>query len=195
MTEHRHEVLPWYINGTLSAEERIEVKLHLEQCAQCHAEYEWLIDLQAKMQSLPMEFDAEAAWEKVKQKTRESDKAGNVVGFPRRFDRWMKPALAIAATLLVIQAGVIGMLLQRAPGVITTLSGSAEGRGVLQIVFKPDTTELELRQALGSVQGQIIAGPGALGIYEVRVAPQGVDQAIIQLQHNPHVESINRVGS
>ena len=38
MTEHILELLPWYINGRLSAEDRAKVNHHLQHCAQCTAE-------------------------------------------------------------------------------------------------------------------------------------------------------------
>lgn len=39
------ELLPWFVAGTLSKDERQQVLLHLAQCADCRAELPWLLKL------------------------------------------------------------------------------------------------------------------------------------------------------
>ena len=40
---------------------------------------------------------------------------------------------------------------------------------VLQINFSPNASEVQIRKLLQSVDGSIIEGPGAIGIYRVRL--------------------------
>ncbi|HHQ42366.1 MAG TPA: zf-HC2 domain-containing protein, partial [Chromatiales bacterium] len=40
--EHPVELLPWLANGTLEGEERERVQRHVEGCARCRAELEFL---------------------------------------------------------------------------------------------------------------------------------------------------------
>jgi anti-sigma factor RsiW len=43
------ELLPWYVNGTLSGEELAEVERHLRRCRRCRAEAEEFRELQASL--------------------------------------------------------------------------------------------------------------------------------------------------
>jgi hypothetical protein len=60
--------------------------------------------------------------------------------------------------------------------------GTAAGGQLLQITFKPLATETQIRALLSSVQGEIVAGPGALGVYAVRVPDRQGAVALAKLR-------------
>lgn len=104
---------------------------------------------------------------------------------------YWKP-LAIAACFLM---GVQFFLLlpkEQTDSGIVTLSGTAAHNGpTLQLVFKNDASAQQIQQALNGVQGTIINGPGALGIYTVAL-PKGENyqQALTQLQNLEFVDEV-----
>ena len=52
---------------------------------------------------------------------------------------------------------------------------------VLQVTFAPDATEQEIRELLQAIDGSLDGGPGALGVYAVRlVGVESHDAATIE---------------
>ena len=50
MNERFEELLPWYVNGTLGAEDRAFVEAYLEQHPEARSELEWYRSLQQRVQ-------------------------------------------------------------------------------------------------------------------------------------------------
>lgn len=73
---------------------------------------------------------------------------------------------------------------------ITVLSGGEHAQGPqLQIIFKTNATEANIRQALNSVQARIINGPGALGVYTLALTEEtNVNEAIEELKNLAFVD-------
>lgn len=81
---------------------------------------------------------------------------------------------AIAATLVVAQAAVIGVgawQWRDAPtdAIRSGPTATAPAGGMLRVSFRADIRESELRDVLAAIGGEIVAGPGQLGLYHVRV--------------------------
>jgi hypothetical protein len=103
-----------------------------------------------------------------------------------------------AAVLVMAQAGVIGALLIDQPAKQTVLSGATpssatEGTTLLTIAFRPNATEIAIRQTLVSANVQITSGPSAPGLYTVSVANAQLDASIAALRAASNVvESVTR---
>jgi len=158
---HPDELLPWYVNHTLPAAERQAVEAHLRGCERCSAEIGFL----------------EALRMQVKQATGEHppDRVGlqrlmrEVRAAPTRRERpWLRPALAAAVAAVVVQAALIGWLWTRQPP-IEPLGGPWSGGVVLQVRFAPAASEARIRALLQASDATIIDGPGALGVYRLRL--------------------------
>ena len=54
--QHNHDALPWYVNGTLGAEESTGFERHLMDCADCRKELEFLEQLRAELAAHGDEF-------------------------------------------------------------------------------------------------------------------------------------------
>ena len=50
--DHPEELLPWYVNGTLSPEERQRVEAHLDQCPSCRGEVQALRSLRREIKGV-----------------------------------------------------------------------------------------------------------------------------------------------
>jgi len=116
----------------------------------------------------------------------------------------MKPAWASLGTLVVVQAGIIALLLNTRGGTgESPMSGAepAQWRSlgaaptttgpVLQLTFKPAATEADIRLLLVKIRGSIVAGPGQLGHYMVRIADGRAEDIAQQLRGHEILEAID----
>jgi len=163
--KHPEKLLPWYVNGTLTDEERRGLEEHLKGCEQCRKEVEYLKALRSQVKTTS---DVASYGELgLKRLLSDIEKEAQT---PRRFEfsRW-QPALAIAASLIIMLQSLFLYNYWQKSGDITTLSGPVHKGVVLQVSFAPDASEAQIRKVLQSVEGSIIDGPGAIGIYRVRL--------------------------
>jgi anti-sigma factor RsiW len=161
--DHPDELLPWYVNGTLAIGERQDVETHLQACKRCRQEVAWLQNLHAQVKAGATRSPGEFGLNRL---LREADPQKSVA---RHQKPWWRPALAAAAAvIIVVQSAVLINVLYR-PTPIAPLGGSAEEGVVLQVKFSPDATEAQIRQLLQQTQATFISGPGALGVYRLRL--------------------------
>jgi anti-sigma factor RsiW len=165
---HPDELLPWYANGTLPADERRAVEEHLAACDRCRRELALLASLRDQIKAEDTApSPGELGWRRLQRDLRHE------TGAPRR-RAWWQPALAAAAVIIVVQAALLVNLWTQPPA-ITPLGGPEAAGAVLQVRFAPRAAEADMRAALRAVNGEIVGGPGALGIYRIRlegVAPE-----------------------
>jgi anti-sigma factor RsiW len=181
LQDHVSELLPWYANGTLPAVQRIEVDRHLGACERCRAELAWITRLAADVKASTPQPAGDLGLDRLLQRI---SPESNVLPLRRRErPRWLAPALALAASVLVAQAVVIGVLLHERQQTLHTLGGPPVAQGtLLQITFVPEAPEKQIRALLARVEARIVDGPGALGVYTVSVVPERAEAALRELQ-------------
>lgn len=178
--DHPDDLLPWYVNGTLSRGERQDVETHLQSCERCRQKISWLqtlrVEVKADAVGSPGEFGLNRLMREVN-----SQKSAQRLRQP-----WWRPALAVAAAIIVVQFAVLINVMNR-PASITPLGGPAEEGVVLQVKFAPAATEAEIRLLLQRTQATFISGPGALGVYRLRLdgisatQTQAIQRIIVEL--------------
>jgi anti-sigma factor RsiW len=190
------ELLAWYAAGTLAPAERAAVEQLLAESPAARAELEWLRalkrDLPATLAIPPGDLGQARLMQRIA-----IERAGpKVVELPRRPERprWLAPAFALAASMLLAQAAVIGYLVHERNAALAPLSGQPPASGeLLQVVFKADATERDIRGLLASVDAELVGGPGALGVYTIRVPAGRADAAAAALRGRADVvESVAR---
>ena len=177
------QLLPWYVNGTLDVISQLEIDSLINHSPLVGSEVAWLKQLRQQIQSLPDEAVQRSpsdGLDTLLARVR-AEQSGKVTPLPlrNRLNVWLAsprkfsvPA-GLAAAVFLTQAAMIGALLSRPPAEsLTPLSAPSAGSTLLQMTFKPQATEIQIRTLLASVQGDLVAGPGALGVYIVRV-PDG----------------------
>jgi hypothetical protein len=179
-TEFR-AMLPWYVNGSLDLQTHQRMTSELARWPIFEAELAWLRALRHQLQrdrsACNTERSDSAGLDSLMALVR-GEQLGTVVPLRGPISKWVvKPgrfqvAMGLAATLVFTQAAIIGMLAsQNESTELSPLAGaSAVGGEHIQVTFKPETTEGQIRLALASIKGEIVAGPGALGVYTIRVA-------------------------
>jgi hypothetical protein len=170
-------LLPWHVNQTLPSDQRKSVDQALAESPTLAAERIWLESLRQDLQQHGPERADDAGLDRLMARIA-GERAGTVLPFPSppvmARPTWRTRGFAIAASIILGQAAVLGLLLhereQSTP--LTPLSGpQTVVDGVLvQVVFSEQASELAIRTALLDAQGEIVGGPGAVGVYLVRLA-------------------------
>lgn len=197
--QRARDLLPWYAMNALGEPERIWMAQWLHDhgahpaAMAMRAEIEWLqsssrltaepVPSAARMEAgLELLMQRIAKEPLVKETTLPAGKATRPSSSARSwFDgvrAWLAPrgvGFALAASaLVVVQAGVIGMLIKHAPAEQEPLSGPQQpaissDRVILIVAFRADVAEGRIRSLLREQQAQIVGGPSALGLYQVAV--------------------------
>ena len=191
-TEFR-AMLPWYVNGTIDAKTHQLMESELSRWPTFQAELAWLRSLRYQLQrerkARTVDRSESAGLDSLMALVR-GDQLGTVVPLRGRTSSWIfnpgrvRIAMGIAATVVLTQAVIIGMLASPQDSVqLSPLAGaSAVGGTHIQVTFKPDATEVQIRLALAGIKGEIVAGPGALGVYTIRIAQGQGSVALERLQ-------------
>lgn len=171
-------LLPWFVNGTLDADEQAFVQQHVGECARCQHEVDWLRDLRAACIAGEAMPEASPVFRNLRRRLEEPAEIRDRVtpaAKPRAGGgTWWQ--WAIAAELAVIVA--LGTLLASgadAPALYRTLSARtaiAATTGSLVVVFDPATTQAEVNRILRGAGARIVDGPTQANAYVLEV-PSG----------------------
>jgi len=154
-------LLPWYANGTLDPDETAEVEAHLADCAECRDELAAERAMALQIASLPV--DAESGWETLRARLEQRPAPplrlvrGGFLARPVPIG-W---AVAAQAAVLLLVVGITRLPAPAAqPGPYQALSNPAAARSANAIViFRPETSEAELRTLLRDNGARVIDGP------------------------------------
>ncbi len=203
------ELLPWYVNEGLSAQEVNEVEAHLKGCPACQSEVArcQALSLSVKTNQRDVWTPSAPHFAKVRasvdaledRRIKSQDSSGwfakwfpwlNDTPRPARFTLALQGALVVAlSTTLLVRALAPTEAYQ-------TLSNPAERLAVtgqqVRLVFAEDITEKEIRRLLLGIQGRLVAGPSSLGVYTIALeSPSSNTQpsrlALAQLRAHPKV--------
>jgi len=168
-------LLPWYVNGTISEEDRHRVEEHLHECNQCQKEVLFLKRLGEAVETEPLLAPSHGLLQNTLEHI--GRKRLNLLD---RVIEWLAPIprlrwVAIAAGLaIVLQTAVIVELVSR-PRIektyeVLSVPVTQEAMGPRIIVaFKENVTESVIRETIQSFRGQIVSGPSPLGFYTIEL--------------------------
>ncbi len=114
-------------------------------------------------------------------------------------DWWRKPVVGVIASAMIVgQMGLLAAVVKQmsqAPIVAESVlpaSGapSLDGMQVLTVVFKDNASLLDVRTLIDGVQGRVIDGPGALGVWLVAVPKDKLEATLNRLGAANAVESV-----
>ncbi len=189
------ELLPFYVNDTLSPDDRAWFEAYLREHPAANEELHWVDSLQARLREDVPAVSSEVGMERVLRRIRSEHPAPQR---PRqsaqrstlqRAREWLaslvpqpmlRPAFAAALAVVVAQGAVIAMLVGQHDddSQIRALQATVVDHGpYLKVNFKPDARETDIRLLLVKVNGSLAAGPGQLGDYYVRVPEEHIAAA------------------
>ncbi|MDR5709701.1 MAG: zf-HC2 domain-containing protein [Armatimonadota bacterium] len=177
--ERLRQLLPWYAAETLGEEEAAEVREHLLHCPRCARELQSLVRLRTALRELSSSLPApplevrDHTWTRILRHEREEK--------PRGFARFTGPLVALAAAMALVVSGIA----LRSDPFVTLGIAHREPSPVLQVVFHPQTPEVEIRRLLHEIGGTIEEGPRASGLYRIRLRRDAnAEQALGQLRRS-----------
>lgn len=194
MNDRFEELLPWYVNGSLGAEDRAYVEAYLEQHPEVRGELDWYRSLQRRVQenapAVPATIGLAKAMRLIQgDRPTFSERVGAFFG-----NLGMRPAYALAGlAIMAVQGGVILQLLgethDNADEIRALNAKRVEEGPMLKISFTPDAREADIRLLMVQVRGELAGGPGQLGDYYLRVPAGSEAQALKQVQAAPIVQA------
>jgi anti-sigma factor RsiW len=190
-------LLPWYVNGTLSAEEHEYVRQHLGECAQCRREADWLRELHAACVAAQATPEGSKALAPLRRHL-EAPRSGSGL-WDRLRHAWAGSGAwggwAVAASVLVGLLAVSSIRDSSAPALYRTLAApeSAARTGSLIVVFDPSTTEANLRRMLREAGARVIDGPTQSNAYVLDVPAERRDDAMRALHAERSVILVERL--
>jgi hypothetical protein len=106
---------------------------------------------------------------------------------------WATPAVGFAAAaVLTVQLGAIVWLSRSDDDAARPMSAPsaavAADAALLQVVFKDQASVAQVRAALAAAGATVVDGPGALGVWRVRVERNAAAAALTALRQQPAVE-------
>ena len=193
-SERFEELLPWYANGSLGAEDRASVDAYLERNPEARSELDWYRSLQACVREDAPTVPATVGLARV-MRLIQGDRptlAERIGAFFGNFG--MRPSYAMAAlALVIVQGGVIlnllGNVRENAEEIRALHAHRVEEGPMLKISFAPDAKEAEIRLLMVQVQGELAGGPGQLGDYYLRVPAGSEAAALARVQGAPIVQA------
>lgn len=208
------ELLPWYLNGSITDADRLWFEKYLNAHSDAQRALKSEISLRSAIREGTESVASDAGLAQLLQRIGASRPA-MTPGFAQRWRKWLVdvrngkgslsigPGFAVAATLLLAQAGIIGALLGRAnveEGAGAFSSSRALSRSptasvevYLRVRFLPDSKEGDIRFLLVSSGARIVAGPSQLGNYFVHVPEDRLKLAKQRLESSGIVESVLEV--
>ncbi|MGR8936115.1 MAG: zf-HC2 domain-containing protein [Gammaproteobacteria bacterium] len=198
--EQALSLLPWYVNGTLDAEERRLVARHLQDCKKCWQEHSDILKQSAYCaRSAVPELSAQDAFNRLLHRIENESRNKYIAtgkmtecyrflqNIPSLFGH-SKPSAAAWTIVLLVVPATLWLLpyLPETPATsyrtLSSTRGSADAAAdAIHVIFAA-TADLARRQRiLAAVHGKIIAGPNARGVYLIQIpAPQGSEANMAQ---------------
>ncbi len=194
------ELLPFFINGTLSELENARVMRHLASCASCHAELDEQRRLKDLMRAAPEPpGDAQSAWARL-------ERALDAESRARARRRWVRLArmsglsLAAAAAMVLLLTPVVLVDPDSGATDYRTLTSatpdSITGSGAIRAVFVSQATVGDIEDLLDRTGLQIVSGPSPRGVYTLApgTSASAAHDALAALRASPLVALAEPVG-
>lgn len=177
-------LLPWYATGQLDPSDRALVETHLLSCGQCQRQLGLELRMVDEFQTFSPEVDS--AWARLRRRIepRESwlerlSRQGAQAW--RELSRPPVARLAFAQLAFVVVAG--GLLLSLSqPSYHALGSASVPAAANVIVMFRPDTTEAEIRGALEHSGASLVGGPTEADAYLLAVPANSRPSALERLR-------------
>ena len=188
--DRAEELLPWYATGQLDAADRARVERHLLSCGNCREQLAVERRLIDEFQAMAPEV--ESGWARLRGRI---DTPVQVARAPKQpfAELWAfvtRPAVAAIAVaqlaFVVIAGGALLSLSRPAYHVLGSAPVPADANVI--VIFDADTTEGEMRGALGAAGASIVGGPTSADAYLLHVAPAGRQNSLARLQADANVQ-------
>jgi hypothetical protein len=188
------DLFPWYLNGTLDADERQRVDRHIRECSTCREELARERRIYEEMAAAPsVEYMPAPSLKRLNaaiddQRTEVRPVRAAVM---RRRPRW----IALAAASIALAAVAVAFLTANrwgqlhGPNYHTVTAPIAHPHDeVIRAVFAPTITLLDLQGILAEAQLRIVSGPTEAGVYSLAAtSDRATSASLALLRKHPEV--------
>ena len=167
------ELLAWYVTGKLEPDEHTRVGAHLAGCGACQRDLAFQRKLEAGIAAMPV--DVEQGWSRLRELAEAEEAEALPVTRRPRFGReqagylgWgIAASLAVALGATLMPTAATQLARNDGPdGAYHALGAApAAARGNMIVIFRPDVTEAEMRDALRAAGARLVDGPTAADAY------------------------------
>jgi hypothetical protein len=208
------DLLPWYANNTLQADEQQLVRAHLQTCTACQDDLQSQLELELKLKLKAGEPAASTVPNVDRALARllpkldvqvQAAKVNNTNNFMARLwtlftadgkapARW---GMAVMAAQTAVIVGLVAfMALPRQDDSSYRVLGSGErSSGNIVVVFKPETTVKDIQRIMSINDARIIDGPTVTNAYLLNVDDARLEQSIRELRSEAGIELVESLGS
>ena len=180
------EATPWYLNETLSDEDRAWFEAELGKNDRLSNALAFDRQIAATLEQRADEVPADLGWDKLLRKVRADSAPPVAVASPGIAQQiggylWslLTPGVGVAmAAVLVAQTVAIGILVEREPtpdAAEYRSVGGLQPTPVIRAIINETTTEKQLRESLNASGASIVSGPSQMGEYLLKVE-DGIDR-------------------
>ena len=199
--DEAEELLPWYATGQLDPYERSLVEAHLSDFADCRGQLNVERRMVEQCQALTPEVDS--GWSRLRRRI-------EAPAAPRRrplaetaAEFWhilTRPAVAALATAQVAFVALAATVLpsMTSPAYEALGSAPAPADANVIVMFRPEATEFDIRDALNSTGASLVGGPTPANAYLLHVPGKTRAVALSKLRQDDEVtlaEPIDGVAS
>lgn len=188
------DLFPWYLNGTLGANERRRVDAHLRECSTCRDVLAKERRIYEEMAIAPsVEYMPAASLKRLQSAInhRGDELPPSPAAVIRRPPQWR----ALAAASIALAAVAVAFLIANRWGQLhrpnyhtVTTSITHPRDEVIRAVFAPTVTLVDLQGILAEAQLRIISGPTEAGVYSLAATShRAVGASLALLRTHPEV--------
>jgi hypothetical protein len=188
------QMLPWLLAGTLEPAELAIAEPHLRECAACRTDLAWQRKLRAAAPAADGAFDADRAFAQLLPRLGPQAPRIGVL------ERWRRAAAANGAWLRWTAAaelaaiGVLALMLARPAADYRAMGAPAAPDGNAVVVFKPDTSERDMRRILKAADARVVDGPTVTDAYVLALPAAHADATLARLRAEPAVTLAQPLG-
>jgi hypothetical protein len=187
--EEAEELLPWYATGRLDTADRARIESHLSACARCQRQLKAERRLVEEFRTISPEVDL--GWARLRDRI-ESPGRKRLSWFTKAIAdlrQLSRPAAAALLTVVVAITVSITALMTSMdqPSYRALGSPDSSGSATVIVIFRADTTEADMRNALRTSGASLVGGPTSADAYLLHVQPQARLSALERLRANDDV--------
>lgn len=181
------ELLPWFVNGTLTPDQLDMVAEHLRGCAQCRQDVEWQRSVAAAGPAAPEGMDMERAMGRLMARLEPREAAAPRARESGAWRAWMPWALAAQTALIAVLALQTMAPDGRQADYRVLGAGPAGASGNMVVAFRPDAALSDLQRLAQANGARVIDGPTVTGAYVLEVAAGRQAQVAAAFKADPAV--------
>ncbi len=187
--QEAEELLPWYTTGRLDIADRARIESHLAACARCQRQLKAEHRLVEEFRTISPEVDL--GWARLRDRI-ESPGRKRLSWFTKAIAdlrQLSRPAAAALLTVVVaITVSVTALMTSMdQPSYRALGSPDSSGSANVIVIFRADTTEADMRNALRTSGASLVGGPTSADAYLLHVQPQARLSALERLRANDDV--------